>query len=131
VTIFEVAERLPNGFHDAEVETIHFDYVQRTMQITLDVWIGSMDDLPSTRESYRRGVLTVSGLQYCAMDVPDERYPFAKPHGLTIDLAEATEFQPADAAFACRLWVKEWNAFIHLSGVSAEFVWSGEPKQRF
>jgi hypothetical protein len=130
VTIFEVAERLPNGFHDAEVETIHIDYVHRTMDLSLDVWIGTMDDPPSTRETYRKAVLTITGLQYCAIDVPDERYRFAEPDTISIDLAEATEFRPEGAAFACRLWVSEWNRFIHLSGMSAEMVWCAEPVNR-
>ena len=130
MTIFEIAARLPNGFHDAEVETIHIDYLHRTMELTLDVWIGTMADPLSTRETYRKGVLTITGLQYCAMDVPDERYPFAEPDAITIDLAEATEFQPEGAAFACRLWVNEWNRFIHVSGTSAELAWRAEPINR-
>jgi len=43
------------------------------MELTLDVWIGSMDDPQSTRETYRKGVVTITGLQYCAIDVPDEK----------------------------------------------------------
>ena len=130
MTIFEIAEHLPNGFHDAEVESIHIDYLHRTMELTLDVWIGTMDDAPASRETYRKGVLTITGLQYCGIDVPDERYRFAEGHTITIDLAEATEFQPAGAGFACRLWVSEWNRFIHVSGMSAELVWRAEPTNR-
>ena len=127
MTIFEVADGLPNGFHDAEVESIRIDYLRRTMELTLDVWIGTMDDPPSTRETYRRGVLKITGLGYCAMDLPDEGYSFARPEPLTIDLHEASAFCPDGLAFACRLWVNEWNGFIHLSGMSAELDWKAEP----
>jgi hypothetical protein len=129
-TIFEVADRLPNGLHDAEVDTIRIDYPHRTMELTLDVWIGRMDGPPSSREMYRRGVLKITGLGYCAMDLPDERYPFANPKPLRIDLAAATAFRPDGFSFACRLWVNEWNGFIHLSGQSAELVWQAEPINR-
>jgi hypothetical protein len=130
MTIFEVADRLPNGLHDAEVDTIRIDYLHRTMDFTLDIWIGTMDDPPSTRETYRKGVLKITGLGYCAMDLPDEGYSFARPEPLTIDLHEATAFCPNGITFACRLWVNEWNGFIHLSANSAELVWQAEPINR-
>ena len=64
------------------------------------------------------------------MDLPDEGHPFAKGTPLTIDLHEATAFRPEGVTFACRLWVNEWNGFIHLSGQSAELVWEAEPISR-
>jgi hypothetical protein len=129
MTIFEIANELPNGFHDSEVHTLQLDYPGRSIEIALDVWIGTMVDPPSTRETYRRGVLSITGLQYCAMDMPDERYPHADPGPLTVDLAESKAFVPA-ASFGCRLWVNEWNGFIHLSAQTAEFVWTGAPVNR-
>jgi hypothetical protein len=130
MTIFEIAHGLPNGFHDAEVETIHIDYSNRTLQMALSVWLGSMDDPPSVRETYRKGVLTVTGFQYCAMDVPKEGYLKEDPGALTIDLYQADNFVPPPPAFACRLWVNEWCGYIHLSAVAAELVWQGEPTNR-
>jgi len=130
MTIFDVAGQLPNGLHDAELESIRIDYGHHTVEFALDVWIGTMDDPPSTRETYRRGLLTITGLLYCAIDVPDERYRFADATTLSIDLAEASEFLPEGAGFGCRLWVNEWNRFIHVGGMSAELVWRGEPFNR-
>jgi hypothetical protein len=130
MTIFEVAESLPNGFHDSELSTVSIDYSKRSVQLALDVWIGTMSDPPSTRETYRAGVLSINGLKYCAIDVPDQRYPYAQPDAVTIDLAEATQFLPGAASFACRLWVNDWNGFIHIAAESAQFVWVGEPTNR-
>src|SRR5438045_2504776 len=126
MTIFELAETLPNGFHDAEVESIRIDYLNRTVQFDLEVWIGTMADPPSIRETYRKALLTIVGFQYCAMDVPDERYPYRLEGTVKIDLAEATHFVPRSAAFGCRLWVNEWNGFIHIAADSASLVWQGE-----
>jgi hypothetical protein len=123
MTIQEIASGLPNGFHDAEIKTIRIDYGHNKAEFELDVWVGTMDDPPVMREAYRKGILTINGLLYCAMDVPDERCSFANSVPLTIDLAEPIEFHPDGAAFACRFWVNEWNAFIHLSGMSAELEW--------
>lgn len=130
MTIQEIARGLPNGFHDAEIEAIRIDYAQNKAEFVLDIWVGTMDDPPATRETYRKGILLISGLLYCAMDVPDEECSFANSRPLTIDLAEPTEFHPNGAAFACRFWVNEWNAFIHLSGMSAELEWQESPVNR-
>jgi len=54
MTIFEVANGLPNGLHDAEVQSIRIDYLKRTVEFELDVWTGTMADAASTREMYRR-----------------------------------------------------------------------------
>jgi hypothetical protein len=129
MTIFEIAKALPNGFHDSELGTIHIDYPNQSIHFALDVWVGTIDP-PSAREMYRAGRLSITGLQYCAMDLPDERYPYARRDTLRIDLHEATAFIPPGASFACRLWIDEWNGFIHLAAQEAEFVWTGEPVNR-
>jgi hypothetical protein len=126
MTIFEVAADLPNGFHDAEVESIRIDYATRTVGFELDVWVGTADE----RELYRRAMLTVTDFQYCAMDVPDQAYPFSGIDTLTIDLFEATQFVPVTAAYGCRLWVGQWNGFIHLAAEAASLKWKGEPVHR-
>ena len=126
VTIFELAEQLPNGFHDCEIASVRIDYLTRVVTMDVDLWIGTMDDPEETRETYRRGVLTIRGFRYCAFDVPDESYPYDEG-GLTIDLADATAFHAPGAQFSCRFWVGEWNGFIHLSADSAELSWTAEP----
>ena len=130
MTIFEIESELPNGFHDAEIQTIRIDYPNLVLEITLDVWIGTMADPPSTRETYRMGRLLISGLQYCAMDMPDEGLAGSGPNALTIDLAKATNVVPPTALFGCRLWVVEWNGFIHIAAQSATFDWTEEPVNR-
>src|SRR5687767_12188348 len=104
MTIFELAETLPNGFHDAEVQTISLDYRRRTVNMQMEVWIGTMDDPEAIRETYRRAEVTVEGFHYCALDLPDERYPFDAGATLTIDLADATAFESPGPIFRCRIW---------------------------
>jgi hypothetical protein len=130
MTIFEIADQLPNGFHDSEVESIRIDYVSRTLELALNVWVGGSDVAPETREAYRRALVWIRGLQYCVIDPPDERYPFSASHALTIDVAEPTLLVPKPALFGCRVWVAEWNAFFHIAAGSAEFAWAGAPTYR-
>ena len=129
MTIFEIASQLPNGFHDSEIASVRIDYVERILEIDLDVFIGATEE-SSLREAYRRGLLRIEGFSYCAIDPPDERYPFAAPGALTIDVSGPTLLIPKEAVFGCRVWVAEWNAFIHIAALSAEFAWRGEPTYR-
>lgn len=76
------------------------------------------------------GNLSITGLQYCAMELPDQRYPYGEAYPLIIDLAEPTEFVLQAASFACRLWVNQWNGFIHLAAQAAELMWTGQPINR-
>jgi hypothetical protein len=73
-TLVELARRLPNGFHDAQVSACTLDFVRRTVVFELQVWMGDDTD----RERYRSARLSVSGLAYCAIDPPDPGYPFAE-----------------------------------------------------
>ena len=96
----------------------------------VDVWIGDMGRADRQWEIYRRAELTIDGFHYYAMDVPDERYPYVDSSTLTIDLADATAFASPKAAFNCRMWVGEWNGFIHVSAMAASLRWLGEPVNR-
>jgi hypothetical protein len=126
MNIFEISETLPNGIHDSALRSLRIDYIRRLVEFELDVWIGSMDDPPSTREIYRRGNLSIKGFRYCSIELPDESYPYDEQAPPTIDLVGATAFVP-DGAFGFRLWVSQWNAFVHIAGEAADFTWKGEP----
>ena len=123
-TLQELADGLPNGFHDACVSACAIDFVARTVTFKLSIWMGDESD----SERYRDADLKVSGLGFCAFDAPDPRYPFADGKPLTVDLCDAdpavaaTTALPRDA-FAARFWVSNWNSFIHLTGTHSELVW--------
>jgi len=109
MTVAEIADLFPNGFHDAEVDSIHVDHEKRTVTMTVDVWVGSLEDPGDDREAYRRGRLEFRGLHYCAKDAP---------------------FTPPAAAFTCRFWVNEWNGFVHLAAQEISFDWTADAVDR-
>jgi len=76
----ELEEDLPNGFHDAEVEAIHYDLLVRTVSLQLLLWVGTMDDPPKRRELYRRGTLIFDKVKFFAKSAPHD----ASDAGLTI-----------------------------------------------
>jgi hypothetical protein len=131
VNLFELADTLPNGFHDAGLRRFTMDYVRRTLDLEMDVWVGDMDD-PSRREAYRPARVTVTRVAYLVTEPPDARYPWLKPGSLTIDTGTgrpgtssiALPEAPPDMV-AGYIWIGEFNAFFHLAAESAELEWTG------
>jgi len=130
MTLEELEKTLPNGLHDAEVQSMAVDYKQRTLTFELAVWVGSMEDSLERREAYKTGQMEISGLLFLVVEAPDPKYPFLNSR-LTIDGCdmsknidgELLKSLPADSFFRS-LWVNEWNAFIHIAAKSAAMVWA-------
>jgi hypothetical protein len=76
----ELDSQLHNGFHDAEIENIQYDLVNREVALQLLVWIGSMSDPPTQRERYRRGCLRFEQVKFFAKTAPYD----GSDSGLTI-----------------------------------------------
>jgi hypothetical protein len=134
VTLEELDATLPSGFHDSYVSTLTIDYVQRKATLDIQVWIGSMAAPRGLdREKWRPGRLELSGLLFCAIDPPDSTYDYAKPAPLWIDVSpwEALQTARQDSlvrglpagAFASRIFVQQWNAFIRVAAMKASLTW--------
>ncbi len=132
MTLDDLAQDLPNGFHDAEVCKLTFDIAHRVATIELDVWIGSMEAPPEFgRETYRPAELNLHGVAYLVIEAPDPTYRYAKTGPVCVDLcepADSGQLPPAQAGeFAARFFVSDWNSFISVSARDAALRWTGEP----
>jgi hypothetical protein len=129
----ELAQALPNGFHDSRLASIRIDYDRRELTLDIEVWIGEMDaDDLASRETYRPAVLTLYGLEFCAIEPPD---PSSRHLGreLTIDTGDLKSLPPlatanlpvpvSDTAFTNWIFVSQWNAFIYVSANEARLDW--------
>ena len=133
MTLFELARTLPNGFHDAELKSIHLDYEELEATLTVDLWIGSMQDPPEQRETYEPVKVQLSGLEYFLIDAPNptgtpgEHYK--EPGTVRLDLCEPapeiTSKLPGPGE-ACLFFAERWNSFIHLAAAEAQIIWRGE-----
>jgi|SRR6185295_5664021 len=129
MTIEDLAEGLPNGFHDSKVHVASIDFDAQTAEFILDVWIGTMDSPPGPeREKYRRGRLELLGLEYLAMDPPHPKYPYRKCGEIDIDLCTPDEEVAGprphgEGGFAGSFFVSNWNAFIHFAAMDARLHW--------
>lgn len=128
MTFEELAATLPNGLHDAEVSRLQIDYSTRTVVLELSIWLGDDEDL----EKYRSAQITLRGLQFCVMEGPDPRYPYAATEPLWISDVTSppsgtTLPKPAAPnAFVSSFFVNQWNAFVHLAALDASLVWESE-----
>jgi hypothetical protein len=127
MTLEETYEEMPNGFHDAEVSLFAFNPPGETLEIDVDVWIGTMDDPPELRERYRRGRIRFTAVDCFAM--PEPR---AKPLQWTILDLEQEAYTPRETMYPLqnererRLSAfKLWFGYSELSiaAESVEFHW--------
>jgi len=140
VTLEELDDKLPNGFHDAGLISIELDYVAGTAILRLSLHVGLRDDPELEREEYQEANLNLSGLCFCSIDPPDPTYPFlpkGKPITVGGDPAKADHLQSLPAlaarlpqgAWCYRFFVHNWNAFIYVAAKHAEVNWIGtKPK---
>ena len=70
MNFIEMNDSLPNGLHDAQVETIRYDLLDRVILIQVFVWVGTMADPPETRERYRRGLMRFGQTAFFAKSAP-------------------------------------------------------------
>ena len=64
MTLEELADTLPNGFHDAQVSSVSIDYVKREARLLMDLWVGDLSSQnEEERQVYRSGELRRSQLK--------------------------------------------------------------------
>ena len=129
MTLDEVAQGLPNGLHDLLVDRVTIDFTARTATFEVSVWVGDLSS--AGREARRPAQLALHGLQYCVLEPPDPKYPYAKPEpAWFVDLLDADpaiergRVSPV-GVFASRFFVNQWNSFVHVSAIDARLTWTG------
>ena len=129
MTLEDVERALPNGFHDAFLQTLTVDYVARRATLSLRVWIGDADaPTGADQEAYRQVVLTISGLLWWIVEPPAITTGHAAEE-LWIDAGPLSSLktQPAvpvvsDDAFAWWIFVRQWNAFMYFAATDASIA---------
>jgi hypothetical protein len=137
MTFEEVSASLPNGFHDAEIRRFEMDYVHRTLQFDLDVWIGDMDDSRRRRELYRPARLTLADVAFLVIEPPDVNNPWLKAGSIRIDVGEgqpprSSSTLPVAPAGTRTTWIylEELNTFLLFSAGNTSLDWTGPEVDR-
>ena len=128
----ELSDTLPNGLHDAELHRLEMDFTSGRLLVTLDVWVGDMQD-PSRREAYRRAHLTISAVSSLVIEPPGAPNLRLTPGSIRIDVGY--DHLPHDVANLptpppghCRAYffLDDLNTFLHVVGGTADLAWQGE-----
>ena len=132
----ELAKTLPNGFHDAELRALSLDYLNRKVQLDLDVWIGEMDP-PTERELYRHGRLVLENVSYLVIEPPTSDSGFLDRSALRIDIGPGQPKQshsaipePPSGSFLAWVYLGEVNSFLLCAAESASLEWIGVTENR-
>jgi hypothetical protein len=78
MTLAQIDQALPNGFHDAEIEQLNWNFLQGSIVFEMDFWIASPDD--QDRERRRRGRIELQSVTFLAMEPPEPRLSDPKPY---------------------------------------------------
>lgn len=139
MTLSDVEATLPNGFHDAEIAELVWDYRTNSASFMMELWVAEEGD--ESPEVYRTGRLDLKGIIFIMIDSPSPRELDPKPYkyasgALQIDGFKTTESMlPNLAALAATVslaaspysfYVANWNSYMHIAAKDAELVWIGE-----
>jgi len=153
MTLEELADTLPNGFHDSALQRLSVDYVRRAAHLEMSIKVGDSDGLAEQRDDIRDARVEVSGLLFLVVDPPSTArgYDFKSPGELwvvdgyeTRSIPEFTKLITPDLlgslppeAFVHSFFISEWNSYIHIAARDCAMKWIGEarhykgPRQAF
>jgi len=131
MTFEELDQRFPNGFDNAETRSVTINYQSRAAKLQLNLR-GNSPDSPD-RDVYQQAVLELSRFYDFSLDPPDAdhltyREKKIQVDGFPEDLSKFPRFESlkpalAGGAFCCRVYVHDWNSFIHIAAEDAPFSW--------
>ena len=135
MTLQELDDSLPNGFHDAYFRSIAIDYERRTVTITSSILVGLPDEAPGMRDRMRDAVVVIEGLEFVSIEPPAERNDYKPGRPLWVDFVGrgttgGSDGETAGDCFVGEFYVHDWNSTIRLSGRNVRLVWVDEGAER-
>ena len=139
MTLVELENSLPNGFHDSALKSFEVDYLSGRIRATFSLKVGLPDDTRETRNDGRDAVLEITGLIFVVLEAPDpthdlgtgrevwiaDGYETTSIPQFTQHLTELLKALP-DGAFAHSFFVSDWNSYIHVAGSDCSVKWIGD-----
>jgi hypothetical protein len=124
MTIAELEDKLPNGFHDSYLVSVSADFASATCCLEIDVDYDDPD--PNV---FRRMRLRLRGLSFIAMEPPDPKDSLPVKDTICISGGPTTEKMLPDLGVYCKsappgtffysFFLRDRNAFIHLAATDA------------
>lgn len=125
MTIAEIENKFPNGFHDSYLIGMTVDFPSGSARIELDLDCDDPD--PNT---FTRIKLRLTGLSLFIVDQPDNRIPlsyedsiwtsgYETSEDILNNLRSYREHVPA-GSFFYSFFLHHWDCFVHLAATNAE-----------
>lgn len=130
--ILTIDNSLPNGFHDAYLVQLNWDFQKHEVRILLDLLMGN-DDQPG-RVRYKRSILNLRGCAVVLVEPAVAYRAIKSPRGVQIDRVDLTEadqrtirevgYTIPDGNFWLAWFVYEWNARLIINAQDAHLEFS-------
>ena len=127
MTIEELENRFPNGFHDAYLVGLTVEFPSASACVELDVDCDDPDPAVYTRIKFR-----LNGLSLFIVDPPDVRIALSYGETIWVSGCETSDEMLSDLAtyrknvppgsFFYSFFMSHWNCFVHLAATNAELV---------
>src|SRR5258708_39678108 len=134
MTIEKLENSLPNGFHDAEIESIAVDYVSKRAVIKMRLHTGDPGAASEDeREAYKQADLLLSELFYFVIDPPDPTSEFKEKGSVWVSAGtpekEDAPLPPVAAGvlpgggFAHLFFFIDLDSFFYVAAFHAVLEW--------
>lgn len=125
MTIEDIEQLLPNGFHDSYITALHVNYAQRTLEMDMKIWVSDLET-GGDPDEYQPLKLSISGLIYFVIEAPgylDTSKPWLVDGGSSeVETSPSRPPGPLPTgAFTYWFFVNNWNSYIHIAALSANF----------
>jgi hypothetical protein len=135
MTLEEVDSSLPNGLHDARIQSVSMDYERRVLRMGLSVWIGTLEEPPPNRGRYCAGLLEFHDVAVFALEPPRPesmcRYPGALSFSWqresrdSVGLGVGGLLSPDDLAYS--VFIDDWLSAMVIVARRVAFRWLDGP----
>jgi hypothetical protein len=131
MTLEDIDQTLPNGFHDATISEITHNYIHATLKFKIEVLVGLPDMPPQDRSRYRQAELLFRGVLFCIIESPDFESAFKHPGKLWFSFSrmepqtipeELAKTIPSQA-LCYSFFVLDWHSSIHVAVADVELSW--------
>jgi len=132
MTFDEIELSLPNGFHDATILNVSFDFLKGSALIRLSVHVSADGD--DNRERYRVGLLEANSVHLFFIERPDPDYFVGQIEngicvsGDSVRVVQGAEIDPLLSKLPSginvyRFFMESWNSFFYIAASVATFSW--------
>ena len=140
MTLAELEDTLPNGFHDAYITSVAMDYVRAELRLGMSLSFSVPDDPPEV-PGYRPAIVKESGVKLFVVDAPnpDPQYSILErdeqpANGFVTSTSEDWNKEidqglidaAGPTAPLYSFFIGTWNSCIHIAATDATYEWSDE-----